>query len=153
MPPTNPKGSEMNEVKVETTRFGPIYLDDRVFIRFPWGVPGFENLKRFVLLEHRQGPFQWLQSVDDPEVAFVVCPPESVGVSYRIPEERKRTIDVERQTDFLVLTMVSFDHDTNAVRIHLRGPVLFNVASRLAYQWTIDSKDMARYIQGTENGH
>lgn len=137
-------------MRIDTTRFGALEMDEKVFIHFPWGIPGFEQLKRYVLIEHREGPFQWLQSIDDPEVAFVVCAPETMGIRYRVPEDRRKPLELERDEDFLILTMVSFDADQKAVRLHLRGPLLFNASSRIAYQWTIDSKELQKYLEKPE---
>jgi flagellar assembly factor FliW len=134
-------------MRIDTTRFGLLDLEEAVFINFPWGIPGFEKLKRFVLLEHRQGPFQWLQAVDDPAVAFVVCAPEALGISYHVPEERANTIELENLEDLLVLIMISYDRDQGAIRPHFRGPLLFNVPSRLACQWTIDTAELDKYTR------
>ena len=134
-------------MRIDTTRFGLLEMEEDVFIHFPWGIPGFEKLKRFVLLEHAQGPFQWLQAVDEPTVAFVVCPPEILGFSYLVPEDRGKTIDLEKWDDLLVLIMVSFDRKDTVLRPHVRGPLLFNSLSRQAYQWTIDSRELQKYIK------
>ena len=134
-------------MRIDTTRFGLLDLEEAVFINFPWGIPGFEKLKRYVLLEHGEGPFQWLQSVDEPSVAFPVCPPESLGFTYQVPEDRGKTISLEKWEDLVVLIMVSIDRKATSVRPHLRGPLLFNVASRQAYQWTIDSRELEKYIK------
>ncbi len=132
---------------IQTTRFGALDLDESTFIHFPWGIPGFEELKRYVLMDHREGPLQWLQAVDEPSVAFVVCPPEVVGVRYTVPEERITPIQVETPEDLVLLVMVSFDPTDKNLRLHLRSPLLFNASNRQAYQWTIDSSEIARFVE------
>lgn len=136
----------VDRMRIETTRFGSLELSEAVFIQFPWGIPGFENLKRYVLLEHGKGPFQWLQAVDEPAVAFVVCAPETLGFKYKIPREKGRTIHLDDWDDLLVLIMVSFDRTNSAIRPHQCGPLLFNTASKIGCQWTIDVKDLPRYV-------
>lgn len=137
-------------MQIETTRFGTLDLDESTFIHFPWGIPGFEELKRYVLMDHREGPFQWLQAVDDPTVAFVVCPPEVVGVRYSIPEEKGTPIQLQTAEDLVLLVMVSFDQADKNLRIHMRGPLLFNASNRQAYQWTIDSNELPRFMEKFE---
>lgn len=134
-------------MQIQTTRFGALDLDESTFIHFPWGIPGFEELKRYVLMDHREGPLQWLQAVDEPSVAFVVCPPEVVGVRYTVPEERITPIQVETPEDLVLLVMVSFDPTDKNLRLHLRSPLLFNASNRQAYQWTIDSSEIARFVE------
>ncbi|MEJ5365225.1 MAG: flagellar assembly protein FliW [Desulfosoma sp.] len=125
-------------MKIQTSRFGTLDLDESTFIRFPWGIPGFENLKRYVLLEHRQGPFKWLQAVDHPEVAFVVSPPDVFGIRYKVPERRASVLDIRNPEDLAILILVSFNKTTREVRPHVRAPLLLNAANRQAYQWVIE---------------
>lgn len=125
-------------MKISTTRFGTLDLDENTFIHFPWGIPGFEDVKRYVLLEHRQGPFKWLQAVDQPDVAFVVCPPHVLGIEYSVPVHRTSLLDLKDNEDLAILVLVSFDSARHTVRPHLRSPLLLNASNRRAYQWVID---------------
>lgn len=134
-------------MRIETTRFGALEIEEAALIHFPWGIPGFEQLKRYVLLEHRQGPFHWLQAVDDAGVAFVVCPPETLRIRYLVPEAIRETIDLERPEDLGTLVMVSFDRVQAATRYHVSGPLLLNATSRQACQWTIDHRELPKYVQ------
>ena len=131
---------------IKTSRFGTLELEEKVFIEFPWGIPGFEQVKRFVILEHRQGPFQWLQAVDEPALAFVVCKPEVLGFQYSVPSEKGAPISLKEPEDLVVLVMVSFDREQNRISPHRRGPLLFNSSSRLAYQWSMDEEEMNKYV-------
>lgn len=133
-------------MQIHTTRFGAIEIKESDLIHFPWGLPGFEELKRFVLLEYRGGPFQWLQSTEEPTVAFVVCPPQVLGIEYRIPAVKLEPIRLDRGEDILILNIVSFNRQQNSIQFHLRSPLLFNAVSRVGYQWTMDSEEVDRNL-------
>jgi flagellar assembly factor FliW len=135
---------------IETSRFGTLDLDEKVFIEFPWGIPGFEQVKRYVLLEHRQGPFQWLQAVDEPGLAFVVCEPEFVGLRYSVPREKTIPIRLEAPEDLVVLVMVSFDKQQKRMSPHWRGPMLFNSSLRLGCQWSMDEVEFKKNVREVE---
>ncbi len=137
-------------MKIETSRFGTLELGEDVFIEFPWGIPGFESLKRFVLLEHRDGPFQWLQAVDEPTVAFVVCAPHVLGYRYTVPSEKGEPLDLRQPDDLAVLIMVCFDREHKSLRPHLRGPLLLNASNRKAYQWVIDTPELGQVLEAVE---
>lgn len=137
-------------MRIETTRFGVLDLEESVFIHFPWGIPGFEETKRYVLFEHRQGPFQWLQAVDDPEVAFVVCPPEVFGIRYRVPEDKRAAIGVSPGEEIGVLVIVSFNRGDVSIRPHRQGPLLFNVNTRQASQWFIEARELEKFIENVD---
>ena len=63
-------------MNVHTTRFGTVDLDEKRIITFPAGLLGFSSFKSFALLQpDDEGVFFWLQSLDSPELAFVVTDP------------------------------------------------------------------------------
>ncbi len=138
-------------MKIETSRFGILDLDESTFIHFPWGIPGFEEIKRYVLLEHRQGPFKWLQAVDHPDVAFVVAPPDIFGVQYRVPESRMSVLELQDSNDLAILLLVSFDRATRSVRPHVRTPLLLNASNRHAYQWAIEAGELENILKIQES--
>ncbi len=137
-------------MQIETSRFGTLELGEDVFIDFPWGIPGFGALKRYVLLEHRSGPFQWLQAVDDPTVAFVVCAPHVLGYRYSLPSEKADPIELDQPDDLAVLVMVCFDRENKSLRPHLRGPLLLNASNRKAYQLVIDAPELDQVLEKVE---
>ena len=133
-------------MQVDTTRFGKIEIAEKELITFPWGVPGFEQLKGYVLLEYKNGPFQWLQSVEEPAVAFVVCTPDFLGLVYSAPDVKKRLINLEHDEDLVVLNIVSFNREKGAMRFHVKSPLLFNVAARIGYQWTMEADELKGHL-------
>ncbi|KPK24303.1 MAG: hypothetical protein AMK69_16355 [Nitrospira bacterium SG8_3] len=63
-------------MKINTSRFGTLTLKEEKIIHMPAGMLGFPDRKRFVILKHREdSPFFWYQSVDDPDLAFVITSP------------------------------------------------------------------------------
>jgi flagellar assembly factor FliW len=82
-----------------TTRFGSVEVEQDRVIHFAGGLPGFVEAKRFVLLESTAGEdssadtgasdepsFFWLQSVDEPQLAFVVCDPTTFVPGYGLSQ-------------------------------------------------------------------
>jgi len=134
-------------MQIETARFGVVEVDEDRVISFPWGIPGFEELKRYIILEYKEGPFQWLQAVDDSTVAFPLCPPNILGVTYNVTEEAKKTVGVQNEADLLVMNMVSFKTGKDVIRFHMRSPLLFNTATRLACQWVMSVEDLEKNVK------
>ena len=63
-------------MKVRTSRFGEVEIDPSRLLVFPHGLLGFARFRTFALLQpDDRGVFYWLQSVEDPELAFVVTDP------------------------------------------------------------------------------
>jgi len=133
-------------MQVDTSRFGIIEVGEKELIVFPWGIPGFEQLKSYVLLEYKNGPFQWLQSVEEPSLAFVVCSPDFLGLEYVAPDSKRQLIKLENDNDLVVLNIVSFDREKHAIRFHVKSPLLFNVAERIGYQWTMEADELKQNL-------
>ena len=54
------------------TRFGEVEYDPDNLLHFPAGMIGFPTLHNFVVMPNKkEGPLFWIQSVDDPAIAFV----------------------------------------------------------------------------------
>lgn len=134
-------------MKITTTRFGIIEVENNHMISFPWGIPGFETIKRYVLLEHKDTPFKWLQAVEEPSLAFAVCPPEIIGVQYTVPKEKLEMLEISQPDEALVLTLISFDRDKDIIRCHIKSPIVFALPTKRAYQWTMDTDELKQYVQ------
>ena len=78
-------------MKVQTSRFGAIKVDESSVIRMPRGPIGFQQYTSFVIVEHRPDTdFRWLQSTDEPSLAFVVVDPSKFYTEYEIEIPRRR---------------------------------------------------------------
>ena len=68
---------------IEGTRFGTIEVNDDRMITLPAGMIGFANETRFILLEPKEGRNTgWLQSIDNPELAFPVMNANALNPAY-----------------------------------------------------------------------
>ena len=68
---------------IDTQRFGKLIIEPEEVIRIPEGILGFAEHTDYVVLEHKPGsPFCWLQSMEDPQLAFVVINPLLVVENY-----------------------------------------------------------------------
>ena len=71
---------------IETTRFGRVEVAGDKLITFEEGILGFPGLKRYGLIQTSPDPvFFWLQSTENPTLAFVVCDPLAFVEGYNVP--------------------------------------------------------------------
>jgi flagellar assembly factor FliW len=94
-------------IRFETTRFGSVELPEDKMISFPEGILGFPGLKRYILIDYEDTPVKWLQAVDDPDVAFIVMPAQSLSPDYslQIDKQIKDLLKLEKEEDLVVLFM------------------------------------------------
>jgi flagellar assembly factor FliW len=122
-------------MKVATTRFGELDIDASRQIEFPLGLLGFPDFRRWILLQ--AGPesvFFWLQSLDAPELAFILVQPYQFFGDYqvRIQAEELRPIALDDLADgevFVICNRVG-----ERITANLQGPLVFNARSRQARQ-------------------
>jgi flagellar assembly factor FliW len=70
---------------IQTTRFGAVQLQSEDIIDFPEGILGFNDLRKFVLLDDPNDEiFAWLQSCEVPQIAFPVLEPELFTSNYAV---------------------------------------------------------------------
>lgn len=126
-----------------TTRFGEIQVQEGRTISFVSGMPGFEHLKRFIILDHDvKGMFKWLQSVEDPSVAFLMTDPAFHKPDYKVPLKKDvaRLLGLKGTKDNLItFVMVTVSKGSKDLNLNLKGPVLFNFANMSAIQYIIDN--------------
>ncbi len=128
-------------VKFPTTRFGELDLPPERVISFPRGLIGFPHVQRFALVAHPGGgPFQWLQAVEFPELAFVVTDPKLFFSGYSVPvsKEELRSIGIEKIDDGVVVVILVVPGDPSRITANLVGPIVINLRERLARQLVLD---------------
>lgn len=95
---------------IETVRFGQLDVDDQRIITFPEGILGFPRHQRYALIQTSTDPvFFWLQSVEDPALAFVVCDPLAFVADYTAPVRADdiRGLELRDLSDCQVLVIVN----------------------------------------------
>ena len=120
----------------KTKPFGDIEVDDRQRLEFPHGILGFEHLRSFVLLDAAQPPFYWLQSLEEPEVAFVLINPQFFKPDYQpdLPPEDLEEIGISSPDDQLVFTIVTIPEKQELMTANLQGPIVVNKKEKMARQ-------------------
>jgi flagellar assembly factor FliW len=132
-------------VEIETTRFGHVEIDQSLIITIPEGILGFEDLKRFIILDHfdKESPFKWLQSIEDPSLAFVITDPLIFVSDYKakIHKDEISSIKLSDATKALIVVIVNIKRDHREITINLQGPLVINSEEKLAKQCILRTDD------------
>ncbi|QIB27509.1 flagellar assembly protein FliW [Caloranaerobacter azorensis] len=129
---------------LNTKHFGQIEIDEDSIITFPDGLLAFEEQKRFVIIDNpdEEIPFKWLQSIDNPDLAFVIINPFLFKRDYEfdIPQSVVDRLAIEREKDVLVYSIVVVPEDITKMTANLVGPIIINLKNRLAKQIILEDK-------------
>lgn len=128
-------------MKIETTQFGKIQIEEKKIITMPAGIPGFPGRKRFIILERKETqPFYWYQCVDDPALAFVIINPYLFKPDYSVdltPTIKEMSWEADREENLKLYVVVNTSTSNGApdkITANLIGPLLINTQSCEAVQ-------------------
>ncbi|MCB9844889.1 MAG: flagellar assembly protein FliW [Phycisphaeraceae bacterium] len=128
-------------MEVRTTRFGVIDIAEDRVITFDKGLLGFPERRRYCLLEPGEDAcFFWLQSLDDPALAFVVTDPAMFVPEFAVPirAEQMAELGLARLEDAQVFVIVN--KVDGFLTGNLQGPLVVNTLSRAGEQMVIAEK-------------
>ena len=123
-------------VNLQSVLLGPLQIRADTIISFAAGLPGFAQLRDFALVETQRDDLVWLQSVDLPELTFLLADPFALvaGFEVDIPASDLAAMGATDQRDaLLVLVIAQLDggHPTSA---NLQSPVVIDRDRRLGRQ-------------------
>ncbi|GJQ58229.1 MAG: flagellar assembly protein FliW [Candidatus Scalindua sp. AMX11] len=141
---------------IKTRLFGEIKISKKEIITFIVPILGFHDYRQFILIEKETAfPTFWLQSVEDPKLAFPVVSPFSVDENYsiKLSSQDCEDIHVREVDETLVLTLLVVPQDILSIRTNLRAPIVYNPQKKLAKQIVLQEEKYAihYYIMDNRN--
>ena len=128
-------------MEIETTRFGRLSVDDDRVITFPRGLLGFPDHARFALIQTgEENYFFWLQSTDEPSLAFVVADPGIFFKDYDVPVREETQQDLKLTDPAYAQLFVICNKVGDWLTGNLLGPIVVNAANRLGTQVVLTEK-------------
>lgn len=112
-------------------------FQEQDIIHFPGGIPGFENLTRFVLIEDPETtPIHWLIDPSNPDLAFAVVEPGRFFTDYNIDlsEADQQALNIDSEEEALVLVIITVSDNPCEITANLMGPVIINRKKKLGKQ-------------------
>lgn len=125
-------------MKILTTRFGQLEVEDASLVTLSAGMVGFPKDTVYAWIPHRDSEdIAWLQSVQNPSVAFPLLNAIRVGADY--PDVSLEAMAEQAGLAYadvtdLALMVVLSASPGEAPTVNLMAPVLINVLTRLGAQ-------------------
>ncbi len=127
-------------MQIKTTRFGTLEIEEEKIITMVRGILGFPDFKKYVVVPHKEdSPFFWLQSVENPDLAFVVISPGRFFSDYvfDISDAVASELEIQDVSAVEVMVIVTFNPDKE-VTANLLGPVVVNTSNGRGCQVVLD---------------
>lgn len=133
---------EGTTIIVKSSRFGDMEVSRDTLIEFPSGLIGFPKSRYFIMIDHKP-PFSWLQSTEDPALAFVVIDGFEFGQAFDLkPPLGDRDCDFKQEDEYAILLIVTVRSDPRLTTANLKAPLFVNIRNRKGVQIIFDD---ARY--------
>ena len=128
-------------VTVQTQIAGPREVEASSILRFVTPLLGFDQLERFITFQTQEGPLHWLQSVEDPQVAFCLLEPFAAGMDVDMEINAADAIDIGsvNEAEIEVYTVLVLEKDPAKIRTNLRAPILVCRRTGLAKQLVLSN--------------
>ena len=136
-------------MEIKTKFFGEIDIEEDQIILFPYGIYGFEDFNRFVLLhdkdyeEENETVFRFLQCADDEQLCFTVIDPEYIERGYNpaLPENYIKKLGIFSREDLVYLVIALISENLEESTANMQGPIVINTKNMMGAQVILDGSE------------
>ena len=129
-------------MKIKTRLLGEVEIDDEDIIVFPDGILGFEESRKFILLDIPENDvYKVLQDTDNEFVSFVVINPWVFFDNYEIdiPDDELLKINIRNKEQLAVMNIVTMSGEFEKSTVNLLAPVFINAVSMFGRQYVLNN--------------
>lgn len=130
-------------MQLNTKNFGEIVVPEDKILSFDDGIPSFESVKKYILLDNgdNTSPFRWLQSIDEPTLAFAIVNPFLIKKDYdiNIGDDTVKQLGIEKEEEVEVYAIVVVPSDISKMTMNLKAPVIINTKNMKGAQVILDT--------------
>ena len=130
----------------QTSRFGEITYKNTDIIRFVKPILGFNEQSQYIMITRPESePFKWLQSLEDPNICFVLVDPRLVLDQYSIevsPHDIKLLDGTNVQEDYQIYVIATVPRGhPELMSVNLQGPIVIFVKRLTALQMVLNNPE------------
>jgi flagellar assembly factor FliW len=131
----------MKKYTIQAPKIGQIEFENEDILTMSSPMLGFPKLKRFLLISTEQTfPFYWLQSVDNPEVSFLMLEASLFFNDYapKLSEKDLQSVKCEDKSKLRTFAIVVVPKNPKDSTANLKAPIIINEEKMLAKQIILD---------------
>lgn len=111
---------------------------------FPQGLPGFENLRTFVLFKpYEEYPFYYLNS-EEKDVSFLMINPFELTNTYEfeLPLQCQESLNIKNISEVTVFNIVNAREGLDTATVNLQAPVIINIKKSVGMQIVLSDNNL-----------
>ncbi len=129
---------------IKTGRFGQLGVGEDEIIQIPQGILGFPEYKKFCLIDPGDDTLiLWLQSLENPEIAFPLLEPKIFKPDYsvKLSAAELRELKLENVNQSAVFGILTIPEDVSRMTANLKAPLVINLKSQVAKQVVLQENE------------
>lgn len=131
-------------MKLDTKYHSGVEYEEKDIIYFKKGLPGFEDLKKFIVYPVEENNiFSILQSIEQEKVGILVISPFTVCKDYevKLTDEQISNLKIKSEEDVWILNTVTINSDYKEITTNLRAPIIINIKEEIGEQIILKNED------------
>lgn len=116
-------------MKLNTSRFGEIEVNEEEIITFSDGLFGFEDIKKYIIFQMEEdNPLMWMQSIEEGSLAFIIIRPFEFNPNYslQLSDNDVEELGLTSPDDSDIFGIVVVPEDPSKMTANLQGPIVIN---------------------------
>lgn len=111
-------------------------------VTFNKGIPGFEELKGFIIKDLEGNAKFKILEAEESEVSFVTTNPFDIYSEYEIDlsDEIIKELMIEKPEDVLVLSIITLGKTLESSTMNLKAPIVINIKNNLGRQYILQNE-------------
>jgi len=135
------------EYTIRTTRYGheeTVTVPEEAVYDMGPGILGFDGLRRYALLPEDQSPLEWVQAMDDADIAFAVLDPFLFYPDYAfdLADAEVEALGLARPEDARVRVLLTLHESADGITANLLAPLVLNPRMRRARQVVLQQSEL-----------
>lgn len=133
-------------MKIASRDFGEIDIKDDEIITFVQPPFGFDDYTKYTFIydEEIGTHIVWLQSVEDPNICFILFDPSSLA-SFYTPKFDEATLDSLGDGEIVCWVIAVIPSDIKKATLNLKSPIIINTDTNKASQVILDGDYSLRH--------
>ncbi len=127
---------------IKTKFLGEVEIREDDIIVFPDGILGFEECRKFILLDIPENEFfKILQDVERGYVSFIVTDPWKFKTDYdmEVPDSELLKINIREKEQIAMLNIVTLSDVFEKSTMNLLAPIIMNTENRIGKQYVLNN--------------
>ena len=131
--------------QLETPALGLVQYTEEQCFHCPTGVLGFPEQTAYILLDDpKVQPFRYLQSIELPELSFLIIDPCLIYPQHTLQIGRAEVseLQLDNNDSNAIYVIASIQKSPQDTTLNFRGPLIFNLSKNLFIQVIDESQEL-----------